>query len=116
MELVAFLGDDKENWGQISGLINKGKWDKVIIVKNKDAGDFPNSGETIKIDSGLPLVELKAVIIEKLKTKIGGDFEVALSIASGNGKEHMALISALLSIPVGIRFAAFTRKGIEFVN
>jgi len=37
MELVAFLGDDKENWGQITGLINHGDWDKVIIVKNKNS-------------------------------------------------------------------------------
>ena len=26
MELVAFLGDDKQNWGQITGLINRGEW------------------------------------------------------------------------------------------
>jgi hypothetical protein len=44
------------------------------------------------------------------------EFEVALSIASGNGKEHMALISALLSIPVGIRLVVYSKKGIEFVN
>jgi len=41
--------------------------------------------------------------------------EVALSIASGNGKEHMALISALLSIPVGVRFVALTRDGIVYL-
>ncbi|MDP3881805.1 MAG: hypothetical protein Q8Q31_02915 [Nanoarchaeota archaeon] len=116
MELVAFLGTDKDNWGQISALINRGKWDKVIIVKNKDSEDFPYGDETIKIDSETPLIELKGIMMEKLKAKIGGDFEVALSIASGNGKEHMALISALLSIPVGIRFVAFTRKGVEFFN
>ena len=47
-------------------------------------------------------------------TQIKGT-EVALSIASGEGKEHMALISALLSLPAGIRFTALTREGIIFM-
>ncbi|MEK6824179.1 MAG: hypothetical protein AABY06_04035 [Nanoarchaeota archaeon] len=29
-----------------------------------------------------------------------------------DGKEHMALISALLNLPVGIRFAALTKDGV----
>ena len=39
-------------------------------------------------------------ILQKLRGKINGT-EVALSIASGDGKEHMALISALINLPVG---------------
>ena len=50
-------------------------------------------------------------ISKKIKGKIKGT-EVALSIASGDGKEHMALISALINFPVGIRFAALTKEGI----
>jgi len=53
---------------------------------------------------------------KKLKTKLDSAFEVAVSLASGNGKEHMALISALLSIPVGIRLVVYTKNGIEFIN
>ena len=48
---------------------------------------------------------------EKLKGKIDG-MEVALTIASGDGKEHMALVSALINLPVGVRFAALTREGV----
>ena len=116
MELVAFVGNDKESWGQISALINRGKWDNVFIVKGKDTEDFPLSvSETVKVNTSQSIVLLRNEIMEKLKSKIG-EFEVALSIASGNGKEHMAVISALLSIPVGIRLVAFTKDGIEFVN
>jgi len=50
-------------------------------------------------------------LILKLKEKIDGT-EVALSIASGDGKEHMALISAPINLPVGIRFAALTKEGV----
>jgi len=35
-----------------------------------------------------------------------------ISIVTGNGKEHMALISALINLPVGIRFAALTKDGV----
>ncbi|MEM4271663.1 MAG: hypothetical protein QXD13_01055 [Candidatus Pacearchaeota archaeon] len=117
MELVAFLGEDKENWGQITALINRGEWDKVIIVKNKRAEGYLASKkiDIVEINSEKPLLELKEDIMNKLKGKLG-EFEVALSIASGNGKEHMALISALLSIPMGVKLVVFTKEGLKFVN
>ena len=117
MELVAFAGSDKENWGQIKGLINHGEWDKIIIVKNRESGDFNEERcDIVEINSNEKIIELKKDIMEKLKNKISGELEVSLSLASGNGKEHMALISALLSIPVGIRLVAFTKNGIEYIN
>ena len=112
MEFVAFIGDDKENWGQVKGVSNNLECEKILIVKNKDVSGFPTSGKTqiISVDSSKPLLELKEDIMKNLKDKLSGDFEVALSLASGSGKEHMALISALLSIPVGIRLVVFTKK------
>jgi len=56
---------------------------------------------------------MKQEILKKLEGKIDGT-EVALSIASGEGREHMALISALLSLPVGVRFTALTKEGLIF--
>ncbi len=118
MELVAFLGIDKESYGQVSALVNKGEWEKIIIVKNKLGESFPKpeKGVIVELDCTKPLLDLKQEMMNKLKPELSGDFEVSLSIASGNGKEHMALISALLSIPVGIRLVAYTKKGVEFIN
>lgn len=117
MELVAFLGSDKETWGQVTGLINKGEWEKIVLIKTKEAAQFSSvkQTESIIIDPSKPLVELKEDIMKKLKGKFSG-FDVNLSIASGTGKEHMALISALLSLPVGIRLVVFTKKGVEWIN
>lgn len=117
MELVSFIGNDKENWGQTSALMKRGEWDNVIIVKSSKVSDFPlvRNAALIEVNTENPLVELKKEIISKIGGKLK-DFEVSLSLASGNGKEHMALISALLSIPVGIRLVVFTQKGIEFIN
>src|SRR3989344_6814842 len=117
MELVAFLGNDKETWGQVTGLINRGEWEKIILVKSKTADDYESSkdAEIIQVDTSKPLIELKEDLISKLKTKLSG-FDAHVSIASGTGKEHMALISALLTIPVGIRLVVFTKNGVETIN
>src|SRR3989344_7388640 len=116
MNLVIFLGADKETWGQPTALINRGEWEKIIIIKNKTVSGFPTpaNGEIIEVDSDRPLLELKNDIKDKIKNSMSTDFEVAVSIASGNGKEHMSLISALIGIPVGIKLVAFTKQGIEF--
>jgi len=118
MKLVCFQGTDKESWAQINALLKRGEWEKVSIVKNKAAEHFPmpESCAILEVDSSIPLLELKEDIIKKLRPTIGKEFEIALSLASGTGKEHMALISALLNIPVGVRLVAFTKKGIEFIS
>jgi hypothetical protein len=117
MELVAFLGNDKETYGQVTGLINRGDWEKIILIKSKSSSEFSSSKktETITLDTSKPLTELKTELLQKLKGKFSG-FDVNLSIASGNGKEHMALISALLTLPVGIRLVVFTKNGVEFIS
>jgi len=117
MELIALLSSGKGTWGQITGLIKQGEWDNIILIGDSFAKKFQVEGnkkhEFIEIPDNV-LVKMKQDILDRLRSKIKGT-EVALSIASGNGKEHMALISALLSIPVGIRFTALTKEGIVFM-
>lgn len=115
MELIALLSTGKGTWGQVSGLVKKGDWDNIILIGGDFAKKFlvEKKHEFIEISDG-NLVSVKQELLEKLKNKIKGT-EVALSIASGSGKEHIALISALLSIPVGIRFTALTKDGIIFM-
>ncbi|MBM3247009.1 hypothetical protein FJZ17_00495 [Candidatus Pacearchaeota archaeon] len=114
MELVALLSTGEGTWAQVAGLIKQGEWDKIILIGNDFARKFQVPEmikyEFIEIKSSR-LAELKEEIQQKLAGKINGT-EVALSIASGDGKEHMALISALLSLPVGVRFTALTKDGI----
>jgi len=113
MELIALLSTGKGTWGQVSGLIKHGDWEKIILLGSDFAEKFTSDKkfEFIKVDLDKKLVDLKEEFSKKLKGKIAGT-EVSLSIASGDGKEHMALISALLNLPVGIRFAALTKEGV----
>ena len=113
MELIALLSEGKGTWAQVSGLMTYGEWDKIILIGDDFAKDFKHKKEFefIKVNLNKKIKNLRDEFSKKLKGKINGT-EVALSIASGNGKEHMALISALLNLPVGIRFAALTKEGI----
>jgi len=113
MELIALLSTGKGTWGQVSGLMKHGEWEKIILFGNDFSKDFKHEKdfEFIKVDLDKKLTDLKEEFSKKLKGKINGT-EVSLTIASGDGKQHMALISALLNLPVGIRFAALTKGGV----
>jgi hypothetical protein len=113
MELVALLSTGKGSWGQVSGLMKHGEWDKIIVIGDEFGAGFTHEKqfEFIKVNLRAKIKELQEEFLKKLKNKIDGT-EVALSIASGEGKEHMALISALINLPVGIRFAALTKEGV----
>jgi len=113
MEFVALLSSGKGTWAQVSGLIKYGEWDKIILLGDDFAKQFTceKPFEFIRVDLTKKLKELKEEFMNKLKGKIDGT-EVALSIASGDGKEHMALMSGLINLPVGIRFAALTKDGV----
>lgn len=113
MELVCLLSTGKGTWAQISGLMTHGDWENIILLGNDFAKDFKHEKkfEFIKVDLDKKIKDLRDEFSQKLKGKINGT-EVALSIASGDGKEHMALISSLLTLPVGIRFAALTKEGV----
>jgi hypothetical protein len=119
MKLVAYIGKDPATYGQISALINRIEdLEQIILVKDKST-QMPFSNPICKaldVDSSKDLMTFKDEIQNALRPLLKEDFEVALSLASGNGKEHMALISALLTLPVGIKLTAYTKQGVEFIS
>ena len=56
---------------------------------------------------------MKKIIYEALNGKISGD--VALNMTSGSGVEHMAMLTALMSLGVGLRFVIPTNSEIKEV-
>ena len=115
MELVACLSTGKGTWGHVSRLIQDQDWEKIFLITNdfgKENFSQQKPSEFIVVDSRKPMMELRDEIKERLKDKIKCT-EVALNMASGTGKEHMALLSALLQLGVGIRIVALTKEGIQ---
>jgi len=116
VELVACLSAGKGTWAHVNRLINEQEWDNIFLIADEFAADFKieKKIELVAIDSNKFLAEIVDDIRNKLKDKIKG-VEVALNLVSGSGKEHMAVLSALLKLGLGIRLVALTKEGVREV-
>jgi len=115
--LIACLSTGKGTWGHVSRLIKENPWDTVLLITNEFGKEnFTKDDKTdlILINQSQGIQELSKEIHEKLKDKIK-DPEIALNIVSGTGKEHTALLSAVLKLGIGIRFVALTQEGMKEV-
>ncbi|MFH1209723.1 MAG: hypothetical protein V1663_02965 [archaeon] len=111
-DLVACLSTGKGTWGHVSRI--RDDFERVYLITNdygKENFQKDEKTELIPLNFNLGIKELRDEIENALKDKLKGD--VAINIISGTGKEHMALISALLKLGVGIRLVALTKDGIE---
>ncbi len=113
--LIACLTTGKGTWGHVSRLIKDHKWDKVYLVTEEFGTKFQaENTEFVIIKNTKSVQEISKDIQMQLKGKIH-DLEVAVNLISGDGKEHMAIISALIKLGLGIRFVVSSEKGMEEV-
>ena len=113
--LIACLSTGKGTWGHVNRLEEDGNYEKIFFITNDYGKENFNKNDkteliSINLESGLN--ELRDDIIKNLKGKIK-DNEVDVNFISGTGREHMALISALLRLGVGIRLMALTKEGVK---
>ena len=90
--------------------------DKIILVSNefgKENYKPEKAVEYVIVDQMSGIKDIRDRIYNELKEKINDLGDVALNIVSGEGKEHMAMIAALLKLGFGIRLVAATKDGIE---
>lgn len=106
--LIAVLGAGKGTWGHVSQLIRQGSFEKVILVTNqfgkeKFTPDLNTALLVANFDQPIPI--LKEELKQKLQPMLQSlmDTDVALNLVSGNGPEHMALLSAVIGLGLGIR-------------
>lgn len=114
--LIASLSTGKGTWGHVTQVIKNEDWEKIILISNdfgKENYKPEKSVEYIIINPMSGIKEMRDSIYESLKGKINDIGDVALNIASGEGKEHMAAISAILKLGYGIRLIAATKEGVE---
>lgn len=114
-ELVACLSSGKGTWEHVKRVIEGEEWEKIFLITDKFGKDNFKCNKPIEfilIDQNKFLTELVEDIRSALKGKITG-IEVAINLISGTGKEHMALLSALLKLGVAIRQVALTKEGVK---
>lgn len=113
--LISCLSTGKGTWGHVNRLIEDGKYEKTILITNdygKENFNKRENTELISISLNQGIKDLREDILKNLKGKIN-DTEVDVNFISGTGREHMALIAALLKLGIGIRLKALTKEGIE---
>ncbi len=117
MELVACLSTGKGTWMYVNQIIQQGSWDRIFLITNdfgKENFKKTSNVELIVIDDKKEVEAMRDEIQERLKPLLK-NMEVAVNLVSGSGKEHMALLSALLKLGMCIHFCASTTKGVEEV-
>ncbi len=114
-DLVACFTSGEKSLAHVQRLVKEHDWQNIFLITNHQGNDFlkfEKPVECVQIDSSKPVTELIEDIRKRLQNKIS-DLEVALNLVSGNGKEHMAILSALLKLGVGVRLVAVTKDGFK---
>ena len=104
-DLVCCLSTGKGTWVEVARLINNHSWDNIYLITNDFGKEKFTSNKEVKfilVDVNKGMEVMKNEIQESLKDKLSG--EIAVNFTSGSGKEHMALLSALLKTGIGMRF------------
>jgi hypothetical protein len=103
--LIACLTTGKGSWAAVNELINSTEWEKIYLVTNdfgKEKFTTTKNFEFVIINPDSSTNEIKTSVYSQLKGKLR-ETEVALNFISGSGKEHMAIISAILNLGLGVR-------------
>ena len=128
-DLVALVSSDPGAQKHVEHVISGQPWNRVFLISPTSAGG-PSAGgtgsinsfvflsnvafsnvEVVPIDFTQPIQSVIEHIVQSLKSKISGT-EIGLNLISGNGKEHMAVLSAVLKCGVGFRLIALTKEGV----
>jgi len=111
-QLVALLSTGTNTWGEVASLLVRSEFDELFILTNSFGKQtFTNLPKDKKVevfvfDLEKPMGALRDDFVSALKPHMGFN-DVGVNMASGTGKEHMALFSALMQLGVGFRLVGY---------
>jgi hypothetical protein len=114
-DLIAIVSTGKGTIAHVEKVVQGEKWDNIFLLCPVEYVSQAPKGKNITcitIDTSKMLPDLVLDIQNALKESVS-IMETAVNIISGDGKEHMALLSALLKLGAGIRLVAYTKEGIR---
>jgi len=110
--LLAVLGIGKGTWGHVARLISEEEWDSILLISNEwGKENFSPSKECDWI-----LVNNRAgfeIIKDEIKSKLP-EAELVVSLISGSGKEHMAVLAALKEKGSNFQTVILTGEGTKY--
>jgi hypothetical protein len=116
-DLVAIISSGRGTIGHVAKVIDGETWEKIYIITFPEfKNEIPKkeNTEVIVLNREKMLIEM----VEEIKTTLKGKLrmmDTAVNFISGEGKEHMALLSALLQLGIGIRLVALTKEGVKVI-
>jgi len=116
--LLACLSSGKGTWTEVVKVINSRPWSRVFLITDHFGQENfrpRNTMELIVVDFQSEPQELVGQIKKGLQGKVA-DFEVGLNLASGNGKEHMALLEAVLELGLNFRLVTVQNGQVEVLG
>lgn len=114
-DLIVCLTKQKGIYEHVKKVIEGVEWQNIYgFCTEEISTDFKKDVEIIRMDMSKTISELSLFVEERLKGRLN-DLEVALNIVAGTGKEHTAIISAVLKLGFGIRLVALTPKGVRTI-
>jgi len=116
-DLIASLTTGKGTWTEVIKIIDSEDWENIFLIANEFAiKNFQCKKQVnfVVINENKPSYAMVNDIIKQLKGKING-LEVALNISSGTGKEHMAIMAALLKLGLALRFVTIESNGLKIL-
>ena len=118
-DLVACLGTGKGTWSGVLKLVNKPEFENVFLVLNewtmKTLQLTRQKVNFVIINSEDKTTSIRDSIVKQLHGRIN-DFEVAVNMDSGAGKEHTAMITALMQLGLALRFITIDGENVEEVS
>ncbi len=115
-DLITFVSSGKGTWTNVLNLAKKEEFENIFLVmeswaKEKVSLERDNVHNII-FNSEDNHVVMRDKLIASLKGRIKG-FEAAFNIDSGTGKEHTALITALLKLGLSFRIVILENNKIK---
>ena len=111
-QLVAFLGIGKGSWGHVARLIAEEGFDSIILISN----EWGQQNFTPRKPVNWVMVNNRAsfeILKNELKEKFPSG-ELVVSLISGSGKEHIALLAALKERKQEYQLVVLTGEGTKY--
>ena len=114
--LLACLSTGKGTWSEVTKIILSQPWTRIFLITNQ----FGKDNFTVKdVNTSLIIIDPfqePATLAENIRKELHGkinDFEIALNFCSGSGKEHMALMEAVLELGLNFRLITINNGQVD---
>lgn len=110
---IAVLGKGRGTWGHVARLIQEENFDTILLISN----EFGRNNFAPAKECDWLLVNSRSsfeVLKEAIKQRIPDEGEIIVSLISGTGKEHTALLAALKEKNKDYKFVILTGQGTQY--